>query len=222
MLKAIGRHVALFVAVSLSGLTMAEAHPHVWTTVEADVVMDGRVIKEIRYRWTFDEAFSAFASQGLDVNEDGKLTREELQPLAQVNVESLSEYDYFTDLYPRGGKEKEYASFGDPKDYWLSITGNQLMLHFTLPVTSKVDAAREMMLTVYDPSFFVDFTLAEKKPAKLVHAQQGCSVRIKQAGSLDDDTMAQLAVIPADQRDIPPELMEMTSTLSNEVMVKCD
>ena len=53
-------------------------------------------ITGVRHHWAFDDMFSAFATQGLESKEKGKFTREELAPLAKVNVESLKEYDYFT------------------------------------------------------------------------------------------------------------------------------
>ena len=96
----------------------AFAHPHVWTSVQTEIIMDGVEIKAVRHHWKFDEAFSAFASQGLDDNGDGMLSREELQPLAQVNVESLSEYYYFSDLYEQGAPESDEVIFGDPRDYY--------------------------------------------------------------------------------------------------------
>ena len=75
----------------------AFAHPHVWITMRSDLVYaaDGS-ITGIRQHWAFDDMFSAFATQGLESKEKGKFTREELQPLAKVNVESLKEYAYFT------------------------------------------------------------------------------------------------------------------------------
>ena len=50
----------------------------------------------IRHAWSFDDMFSTFATQGLESKEKGKFTREELAPLAKVNVESLKEFGYFT------------------------------------------------------------------------------------------------------------------------------
>ena len=50
----------------------------------------------MRQHWAFDDMFSAFAMQGLESKEKGKFTREELAPLAKVNIESLKEFDYFT------------------------------------------------------------------------------------------------------------------------------
>ena len=75
----------------------AQAHPHVWVTMQTELVYapDGS-ITGIRHAWSFDDMFSTFAIQGLESKEKGKFTREELAPLAKVNVDSLKEFDYFT------------------------------------------------------------------------------------------------------------------------------
>src|ERR1035437_5250371 len=70
----------------------AQAHPHVWVTMHTELVYTpvGRMTG-VRHAWAFDDMFSAFATQGLESKEKGKFTREELAPLAKVNVESLKE-----------------------------------------------------------------------------------------------------------------------------------
>jgi ABC-type uncharacterized transport system substrate-binding protein len=73
------------------------AHPHIWVTMSNELIYaaDGSVTG-VRYAWTFDDAFSVYALQGLPSKKRGVFTREELAPLAEVNVTSLKEYDYFT------------------------------------------------------------------------------------------------------------------------------
>ena len=96
-------------ATALAGLLIAagaaSAHPHVWVTMKSAVVYgpDGS-ITGVRHAWTFDDMYSAFADQGLESKKKGEFTREELQPLAQVNVESLKEYDFFTYAKANGKK----------------------------------------------------------------------------------------------------------------------
>src|SRR5580692_11446000 len=90
--------LALFV-IACAGLaaTAAEAHPHVWVTMTTELIYapDGSATG-VRHAWTFDDMYSSFATQGIAAKTKGEFTREELQPLAQLNVESLKEYDYFT------------------------------------------------------------------------------------------------------------------------------
>jgi ABC-type uncharacterized transport system substrate-binding protein len=73
------------------------AHPHVWVAVRSEIILDAdHQITGIRHAWTFDEFYSAMAVQGLDTNGDGVFSAEELKPLAEVNVKSLKDFDYFT------------------------------------------------------------------------------------------------------------------------------
>ena len=89
------------------GTAAAEAHPHVWITAKSEVVYapDGS-ITGVRHAWTFDEMFTTYALQGLATKTKGVYTREELAPLAQTNVESLKEFDFFTFAKADGKKEK--------------------------------------------------------------------------------------------------------------------
>jgi ABC-type uncharacterized transport system substrate-binding protein len=70
--------LAALAALALFAAAPANAHPHVWVVARGEIVYgpDG-AMQAIRYAWTFDEAFSAFAIQGLDKNNDGKLSRQE-------------------------------------------------------------------------------------------------------------------------------------------------
>src|SRR5437016_2875902 len=107
--------LAAFIALVAAG--PAAAHPHVWVKSTSELIYapDGRVTG-IRHHWVFDDMFTAFALQGLETKEKGKYTREELGPLAKVNVESLKEYDYFT-FATADGKKTPLAE--PAPDYWL-------------------------------------------------------------------------------------------------------
>ena len=150
----------------------ATAHPHVWVVVKSEVLFggDGK-ITGIRHAWTFDEMYSAFATQGFGTNGQAP-TSEELQPLAKVNVESLAEFDFFT--YPKHGGDK--PEFGAPIDYSLEADANKVItLHFTLPFKTPVDAKKPLSFQVYDPTYFVSFAFDKGAAAKLVGAPPGCS-----------------------------------------------
>ncbi|HXW25803.1 MAG TPA: DUF1007 family protein [Xanthobacteraceae bacterium] len=168
------------VLVSLVGFIAAagaaRAHPHVWVTMTSELVYapDGAVTG-VRHAWAFDDMFSAFATQGIETKQKGVFTREELAPLAQVNVDSLKDFDYFTYAKANGKK----AEFKEPTDYWLEYKNDVLVLHFTLPFKAPVKAQR-LDVEVYDPTYFVDFALAEKDPVKLVNAPSQCKLTVVQ------------------------------------------
>lgn len=149
----------------------AEAHPHVFVTVKSTVIYQNGAPSAVRHAWRFDDMFSAFAVQGLDTDGDGKFSREELQDLAEVNVTSLGEFDFFT--FGKAGGED--ISFSAPVDYWLSHDGTALTLNFTLPVTAAKQADT-VRFEIYDPSYFVAFDLLKDTPVALEGAPEGCRI----------------------------------------------
>jgi ABC-type uncharacterized transport system substrate-binding protein len=167
------------VAAAIAGLLFAGgaalAHPHVWVTMKSEVVYtpDGSVAG-VRHAWTFDDMYSAFALQGLDSKTPGVFTREELQPLAEVNATSLKEYGYFTFAHANGRK----VPFVDPTDYHLELKDSLLTLYFMLPLKTPAKA-QTLSLDIFDPTYFVDFSFADKNPVALQGAPPDCKFTVK-------------------------------------------
>jgi ABC-type uncharacterized transport system substrate-binding protein len=156
--------------------SVAQAHPHVWVTMMTELLYapDGSATA-VRQAWTFDDMYSAFATTGIQAKTKGQFTREELAPLAQENVESLKDFDYFTYAKIDGKRQKD--AFNPPVDYWLDYDPKEtvLTLHFTLPLREAVKT-KQLTIEIYDPEFFVDFGFAETNAVKLVGAPPQCTV----------------------------------------------
>jgi ABC-type uncharacterized transport system substrate-binding protein len=175
--KALHRMVGLLLMViSVAfGMRPAQAHPHVWITAISELIYapDGS-ISGVRHAWTFDDMFSTYALQGIETKTKGVYSREELGPLAQTNVESLKEFGFFTFAKADGKKEK----FLEPVDYFLEYKDAALTLHFTLPLKTPVKP-KQLALEVFDPSYFIDFTFADKDPVSLSGAPAGCQMEFQ-------------------------------------------
>jgi ABC-type uncharacterized transport system substrate-binding protein len=147
--------------------------------VRSEILLDdNHQITGIRHAWTFDEFYSAMAVQGLDTNGDGVFSAEELKPLAEVNVNSLKEFDYFTFVHIGDG---DNLPLKPPENYSLGYDKGLLTLHFTLPFDKPVDThTQAVAVDVYDPSFFVAFGFATEAPVKLMgNNVKGCTAEIK-------------------------------------------
>ena len=154
----------------------AMAHPHVTFVARADIVLDttGK-ISTIRHSWTFDEAYSAYAVTGMKPGADGRITRKDLEDLSKLNVESLSEFGFFTVL--KAGRTA--VKFNEPPPgYYLEHDGKALTLHFDLPLQAPVAPATGMSLKIDDETFFVAFSLAEKEPIRIV-GTTACTIELK-------------------------------------------
>jgi ABC-type uncharacterized transport system substrate-binding protein len=175
------RFVLLILATAcfFAATLRADAHPHVWVTMTEELLYapDGSVTG-VRHAWTFDDMFSAFATEGIAQKTKGEFTREELGPLAKVNIESLKDYAYFT--YARIDGKRHKDAFAEPADYYLDYDPKEtaLTLHFTLPFKAPVKA-KALVVEVYDPEFFIDFGFAEKDPIRLVSAPAQCTAAIE-------------------------------------------
>jgi ABC-type uncharacterized transport system substrate-binding protein len=206
--------ILLAALLSLGASGLVQAHPHVWVTMQTELVYapDGS-ITGIRHAWSFDDMFSTFATQGLESKEKGKFTREELAPLAKVNVESLKEYDYFTYATADGKK----AELTDPaSDYWLDYKDQVLTLNFLLPFKAPVKA-KELKIEIYDPSVFVDFAFAKDKPVQLAGAPK-CKLDVVLPREMTFAEGKALSQIPAEQKNTT---MAWGAQFASKILVHC-
>lgn len=174
----LARALLAAIGVVVLASSAASAHPHVWIAASTELVYgpDG-TLTAVRHAWTFDDMFSSYALQGIETRTKGVYTREELAPLAQTNVESLKEFAYFSFARAGDAASRKKQKFEAPVDYYLEQQDGALTLHFTLPLKTPVKS-RQFVLEIFDPSYFIDFSLVKTDPVRLVGAPAGCSLSI--------------------------------------------
>ncbi|MEZ5843838.1 MAG: DUF1007 family protein [Hyphomicrobiaceae bacterium] len=160
----------------LPALRPAAAHPHVWVEIDSEIIVEGRSITGVRHRWTFDEAYSEQAVEGLDANKDGRIDRDELAELTKINMEALPQFGYFTEIGAPGVR----VAVKTPGDSWLEQVTlppaqddlekrprKALVLHFTLPLAEPLPLQPTgLSFAVRDPSFFIAFLTAGKSAVR--------------------------------------------------------
>jgi ABC-type uncharacterized transport system substrate-binding protein len=203
--------ILLAALFSLLAASPAAAHPHVWVTVTSELVYapDGSVTG-IRHHWKFDDMYSAFATQGLASKVKGQFTREELTPLAKLNVESLKEYGYFTYATADGRK----TPFAEPlPDYWLDYKDAILTLNFTVPFKQPVKA-KDLRIEIYDPTYFIAFGFAKGEPVRLVGVPASCKGEVMWPRELSFAEGKKLS-------DNPEAAANWGVNFANKIMVQC-
>lgn len=180
-MKSVCRFLGQFlIGVGISNavsLLPATAHPHVWITMSQTILFtqDGQ-LAGVQHRWVFDEAYSAFAVQGVTRDKDGRIGAAALAPLAKSNTADLKEFNYFTTV-KSDGKSQE---FGEPKDYTFEYNGKQIVYNFTLPLKEPVKPGRTNVIEITDPTYFVSFSFADiPEPASLSAPIKSCAVLAK-------------------------------------------
>jgi ABC-type uncharacterized transport system substrate-binding protein len=182
----------------------------------AEVVFDeSGSITAIRHAWRFDEAFSSYLMLGLDTDGDGLYSREETAELAETNVTSLADFHFFTSMAGAATTDRlgdlYSETFSAPIDYYLEHDGVRTTLHFTLPLDHPVEARAHdlVILDIFDPEYFVAFSLVERIPITMANAPAGCGLTIDEPPPLDDSYASILSMIPAEEA-VPEELLSVT------------
>jgi len=212
MIPRILKVLALAVLALPLAMSAARAHPHVYVTMKSEIVYDaeGRMTG-IRHHWTFDDMFSSYATQGLEQKQKGVFTREELQPLAEVNITSMKEFEYFTEGKMNGQK----VDFGAPIDYFLELKDQLLTLHFTLPLKTPVQT-KSVDLEIYDPLYFVAFEFDEKDPITLKDAPPNCKLNTVKLGDATQSKSLSESLFARPDPNNP-----FGAQFANKIAVKC-
>ena len=135
----------------------AQAHPHIW--VDAKAKLDFNAAGEltaIHNTWVFDEALSVWQVQGLDTNNDGITSPEELQPLADDNLKGLAEYGFYTSAGT--GAESIALHATDQPRY--VFDNNRLTFTFSIAPDQPYRLQHRFELSVADPEYYVAITFA--------------------------------------------------------------
>ncbi len=192
---------SFIIACSLFLLTPfqpAQAHPHVWTDMTIEILFnDDGMVTGLRQTWLFDDYYTAYAVEGMDLDGDGNPDPEKLNEIMQVNLEHLKEYGYFTEarenekilkLQPLTGKSTR-------------MLGKRLEMTFTSlfenPVSPK---GKNFSYAIFDPTYYVEMLHAEtENPVILSSAPAGCSYKINPPNP-DPSAVAQAAMLDASVR----------------------
>jgi ABC-type uncharacterized transport system substrate-binding protein len=159
------RRACMAASILLSLFAKAWAHPHVWVTVETNVVQDKDRFTALQHKWTFDEYYTAAATEELHKNSDGQYDRDQLAELAKINVDGLKEFGYFTYTV----LSDQPVKLGDPRDYRIEYSNGALSLVFTLPFDPPLVAqpGNDLTILILDPTYFIAFEFAKTDPVRL-------------------------------------------------------
>ncbi|WP_417584316.1 DUF1007 family protein [Pelagibacterium sp.] len=206
--------------VALVGcVATAQAHPHVWIDAAGEVLFEDGAIVGMRHHWTFDEYFSAWAIQGLDADGDGLLTSEELQPLAEENIEGLDYYSFYTFGDPEGlSGHAPVAGASDPS---MVHEDGRVTLSFTMTFSEPQPVGRIYDIEVGDPEYYAAFTFPEDNSVTLEGAPAGCSVVSKEPQPISPELEERLWMLGPDVTELPEDLREAARALANLVTVTC-
>ena len=209
---------ALAILVALLPLP-ALAHPHIFIEAKATVTFnDAGEIVAVHNEWTFDEAYSAWSIQGLDTNNDGTLTREELQPLADDNMDGLAEYEYYTFAGEGQGANLKFVHGSNPT---IDFANGKTTLNFDVALDKPYAVRKALELAINDPEYYVAITFKDASAVTLVNAPKACVVSMEEGHTMPDAIADELYALPADVTRLPPALEEALRGVQGAIVITC-
>ena len=210
---------ALGIVVALLALAApAFAHPHIFIDAKVTIVFDdaGNVVG-LRHNWTFDRAFSAWVIQGLDTNGDGITSPEELQPLADDNMQGLTDFGFYTFAGPTG--DMAFSSVGDQR---MVYENDRTTLTYALKAETPQPVGARFELGVYDPEYYVAISFADKTDVTLENAPAACGVTLEPPKEVSPELQNRLLVLGAEVTELPPDLAAAMRGTQGAIIVTCD
>ena len=169
------------------GSVPAHAHPHVWIDVSVEVVFDQGKVTGLRETWLFDDYYTAYATEDMDEDGDGKPDAHRLRALLEENMSNLAEYNYFTQVTSGSGD----VAFGKITEMSSQMNGARLEMTFLLPLAAPLDVHKPgMVYGIFDPTYYIEMLHAEKPDAiRLTAAPAGCSKQLEKPKPTMEATM---------------------------------
>jgi nickel/cobalt transporter (NicO) family protein len=196
----------------------ALAHPHIFIDAKATITFnDAGQVVGIHNSWTFDEAYSAWAVQGLDTNADGVVTREELQPLADDNMQGLSDYEYYT----FAGEGPENLKFAYGSNPTMDYADGRQTLNFDVALDTPYAIRDHLELAINDPEYYVGITFANADAITLVNTPATCSVTLEDPEPMSDALYRQLTDLGPDVTSLPTELAQQMRGAQGAIVINC-
>jgi ABC-type uncharacterized transport system substrate-binding protein len=155
----------------------ARAHPHVWIDMRSSVhFTDNGLADAIDMSWTFDAAYSQFATEDIDANNNKQFDAVELQRVADAYARNLRDLDNFT-FVEAAGKPADTTALTNAK---ATFDKNRLTIAFRLPLAKPVDpAAVKLRYASFDPTYYVDIAPAGADVALTGGAPKNCSAALR-------------------------------------------
>jgi ABC-type uncharacterized transport system substrate-binding protein len=152
----------------------AGAHPHAWINVKTTVILSHEsTVRAIREEWSFDRTYTK------DLLRDTKGTLKPLKEFTETAMHNLGRYGYFMEVHAGGAR----LAFGQAVDAESQLSNGSLVMRFTVPLVDSADIAEsEIALSVYDPTYYIEFAHVKDHPISFEGpGAEACSALIKQA-----------------------------------------
>lgn len=197
---------------------VVSAHPHIFVDARATISFNAfGQLETIQNEWTFDEAFSVWQVQGLDIDDNGVTTPQEMQSLADENLAALADFGFYTSV-GEGDQALELKPVG-PASF--SFSGNRSTLTFSVAPATPFLAPDRLEIGIADPAFYLGISFADASKLSFENLPPRCETQLLAGKPMADDVAAQLLSLGPDVFQLPPELAAKLRGSQQQIVISC-
>ncbi len=210
-----GRRLLAAAALAVATAGPALAHPHIFIDAKVEIGFDaqGRVA-QLHHSWTFDTAFSVWMVQGLDANGDGLVSPEEMQDLANENMEGLATYGFYTSA----GDGMHFVPAGDQR---MRYENERVTLDFTAIAETPQLPGSRFELGVFDPEYYVAISFGGPQDVTLSNAPASCTTTLEPPKPMAPDVEERLYALGPEVLELPPDLAAAMRGTQGLIALSC-
>lgn len=135
--------------------TMSWAHPHVFADVTVQAVFDETGFIGVQNHWEYDEIYGTSMFAAADANDDGSLSKKELESLKIAVLDPLAKQNYYN--YVLSGTK--FLPALNVENFQATKKNGKLVLdfliRFSVPVSNEY---KFLVIVVDDPSNYIQVT----------------------------------------------------------------
>ena len=195
----------------------ATAHPHGWVDLKsAPIFNDDGFIIGLKQEWLFDDFYSAFILEDIDLSEDIETTNNQLNSLAKENLKNLAEYNYFNDIRA----DNKPVTLQEVTQYQARLEGFRLSMDFTVGFATPIDPkSQSFQYAIYDPTYYIEILHSENTQAiqTIGKASQSCKSNLIPPNP-SEDLMIKMAALDQNQT----AGTEIGVHFAEKVVITCD
>nr|WP_147391908.1 DUF1007 family protein [Paracoccus onubensis] len=141
------------------------AHPHIYIEASLDLIYNEKgELTSFGVEWAYDELYSLLIIEdfSFDQDGDGVLTPEENEMIQGFDADWEPDFD--GRLYP--SVDGQPVAMEPVRDFTAEYRDGRLVSYHLHPLSTPLPADKSLTIQVYDPEFYVHFTLPEPPEAK--------------------------------------------------------
>ncbi len=157
----LGKFKALAVLLLAFVAQVAWAHPHIWISSKAEVVVKHGTVEGFWATWTFDEMFSTVVT-AFPHGADGRFSPDTIRAIQTHDFDNLSNFHYFCWVYWNGSRL--FPTSVSHFQTWLVAGGTKAVYRFFVPIHRRIHPGDELTLAMYDDSYYTQILWAKHQP----------------------------------------------------------